>query len=295
MNKKIIGLTAGLLLMLACGIGAPAAQPSQPSQPSVETSVVQTIQALTASAPIATEAAPSATETPQDNGQLTPDGNPVETAEVSFLIPNGVANDAISVMNTDVEYPYINPSNGDMPQHITVTLNLYTVTGTVTPQIILFKADEYANYGEITAAQVNALKSSPHVDGQPLPDGLNSTFTAQIHAVGFKNGHGVRYLTQVMQSFVPVNNQELFYYYQGLTDDGKYFVEATLPISAPYLAADSNPNSPLPADGIPFNTDDFQGYLNAVNQKLNSTETYSFNPYLDALDELIASMQVNGF
>ena len=286
MKKKLLGLTVILLATIACGSTSPA---TQASQPDINVIVAETFQALTANAPAATAA-------PQDNGQLTPDGTPVETAEVSFLIPNGVANNATSSMNTNVEYPYINPSNGDMPQHAAITLNLYSVTGTVyTPQIMIFRAEEYSQYSELTASTITTLQSFQYTDGQPLPAELDTNFTAQTHTVNFQNGHGVRYLTQVFQSFLPVNNSDLFYYYQGMTNDGKYFVQATLPINAAFLPADSSPNAPVPADGIPFNPDDFQGYLNNVAAKLNATQTYDFNPYLDALDEMIASMQVTGF
>lgn len=285
-NKSILGLVLGLFLILACG--APAATPD------VAAIVTQTLQALTtipAEAQQESQAIPTA-----EAQQLTPDGTPVDTAEISFFIPNGVANDATSTLTTAVEYPYINPGSGDMPQHVTVNLNLYAVIENIhQPQILVFRASEYSQYSELTASIISQLQSLQYVDGQPLPKELSADFNAQIHAVNFKNGHGVRYLTQVFQNFNTVNNQELFYYYQGITNDGQYFVQAILPINASYLVADSNPNSPLPADGIPFNMDDFSGYLNTVNQKLNSTDTFNFNPYLDALDEMIESIQVKGF
>lgn len=285
-NKSILGLVLGLFLILACG--APAATPD------VTAIVTQTLQALTtipAEAQQESQAIPIA-----EAQQLTPDGTPVDTAEISFFIPNGVANDATSTLTTAVEYPYINPGSGDMPQHVTVNLNLYAVTENIhQPQVLVFRASEYSQYSELTASIISQLQSLQYVDGQPLPKELSADFSAQIHAVNFKNGHGVRYLTQVFQNFNTVNNQELFYYYQGITNDGQYFVQAVLPINASYLVADSNPNSPLPADGIPFNMDDFSGYLNTVNQKLNSTDTFNFNPYLDALDEMIESIQVKGF
>lgn len=283
--KMILGLTTGLLVILACGLNNPA---TSAPQTNIETAVVETIQALTAIAP-----APA--ETTQESEALTPDGTPVETAEVSFFIPNGVANDASSSMTTNVEYPYINPSFGDMPQHISVMLNLYAVpNGVYEPRIMIFRAAEYAQYSEPNAATISQL-STQYADGQPLPEALAANFSAQVHVVNFTNGHGLRYLTHIFQNFTPVNNQELFYYYQGITDDGQYFVQATFPINVPYLPADSNPNTSQPADSIPFNVDDFPGYLNAVTQKLNSTETFNFNPYLDALDELITSMQIKGF
>lgn len=288
-QKNILFAAAGMLITLACGLTAPA----QPSQTGLETAVAETVQALTAGAPSipATEAAAT-----QQSGQLTPDGTPVETAEISFFIPNGVANDATTTLTTEVEYPYINPSLGDMPQHVVVTLNLYTETVTLfTPRIMIFRADEYANYSEMTTAIISTLRSLQYTDGQPLPEELGATFTAQVHALNFQNGKGIRYLTEVLQGFAPVTNEELFYYYQGITSDGKYFVQAVLPINAAFLPANGRVDTVLPPDGIPFNMDDFPGYLEAVKQKLNSTETYNFNPYLDALDEMLASLHVRGF
>ena len=287
MNKKFLGLAGILFFALACGLAAPAT--SVPAEQSVETIVAATFSALTASAPPVAEAT-------QESEQLTPDGTPVNMAEVSFLIPNGIANDATSVTNTEVEHPFVNPSNGTMPQHVKLSLNLYALSRTqLEPHILIFRAAEYAQYTERTAKTISEIQALQYVDGQPLPETLDSDFMAQIHAVNFKNGHGVRYLTQVFMNFQAVNNTELHYYYQGVTDDGQYYVQAILPINAPFLAVDGDPNGPLPADGIPFNGDDFTGYLNAVAQKLNSTDTFSYTPYLEYLDAMIESMQVTGY
>lgn len=278
--KKKLAILFGLFIILACGGTAPGATPN------VDSIVTQTLQALTAAPPL---------ETSQPE-QLTPDGTQVDTAEVIFLIPNGVANDATSVTSTEMELPYITPGLGDMPSHIKLTLNLYALSGTrLEPEILIFRANEYAGYSELTEMMMEELRSLQYVDGQPLPEHLGSDFSAQVHGVSFQNGHGIRYLTQIMTNFMPVNNRDLFYYYKGMTNDGNYYVQAILPINTAYLPADESPTTPLPADGIPFNMDDFPAYLDAVAQKLNSTDTFDFNPYLNALDEMISSIQVKGF
>ncbi|MBK6645728.1 MAG: hypothetical protein IPG44_08230 [Anaerolineales bacterium] len=277
--KKKIGYLPVLFIILACGATAPAATQS------VDTMVTQTLQALTS--------VPAATPQPE---QITPDGTRVETAEISLLIPNGVANDAASASVTDVELPYINPGSGDMPQHIKLTLDLYALSNTsLEPQIMIFRSNEYSGYSELTALMIGEIQSMQYSDGQPLPEHLGSDFSAQIHGLNFQNGHGVRYLTQVMTNFTPINNRDFYYYYQGMTDDGKFFVQAVLPVNAAYLPADDNPNTPLPTDGIPFSTEDFGGYLNAVTLKLNSADSFSFSPYLNQLDMMIESMLVKGF
>lgn len=286
--KKLVGTTILLLSILACGMPT---QASSPTPSAIDTEVAATLTELTTVEPTNTEVPAT-----QESGGLTPDGNSVDTENVSFLIPNGIANDATSITTTEVEYPYINPSNGDMPQHIKLTLNLYALSGTqFEPHIIIFHSSEYSKYSEMTAGIINTMQTSQYMDSQTLPENLGSEFTAQIHAVNFKNGHGVRYLTQVFTNFLPVNNKDLFYYYQGMTDDGQYYVQAILPINAPFLSADDNPNSPLPTDGILFNMDDFSSYLSATAQKLNTTDTFSFTPYLDHLDAMMESLVVTGF
>ena len=87
LHKKMLGLTAGLFAILACGLNTPA---TQSPQTTIETAVA---------------IAPTSETNTQESEQLTPDGTPVETAEISFFIPNGVANDASSIMTTNVEYP----------------------------------------------------------------------------------------------------------------------------------------------------------------------------------------------
>jgi hypothetical protein len=294
----VFGAVILLLATLACGSN-PTAATSPADQTGIETVVASTLAALTATAPTVTqEVSPTEAAATQDSsGQLTPDGTAVNTAEISFFIPNGIANDATSAMTSDTEYPYSNPSGGDMPQHVKLTLNLYALSDTTyQPQIILFRSAEYAQYSDLTAGIVTALQSLQYVDGQPLPENLDGAlFTAQVHAINFKNGHGIRLLTQTGQSPGPVNNKDLLYYFQGITNDGQYYIEATLPINAPFLSADFDINSPLPADGIPFNMDDFGGYFDAVAQKLNETDTFSYTPYLEYLDAMMESIQVTGY
>ncbi len=92
----------------------------------------------------------------------------------------------------------------------------------------------------------------------------------------------------------------LLYYFLGITNDGLYYVEATLPINAPFLIADGNINSTLPVDGIPFtasipyNWDELHQYYQTVTDKLNATDDFNFTPYLPQLDFMMESLTING-
>lgn len=284
MKKKFLGWTAILLFVFACNL------PGNTQTPVFDSTPVQATQAAASPVP-QTEVQPTQAE------QLTPDGEVVTAGGVTFMIPNGMAMNATATSTTEVELPYINPGGGDMPLHTKFTLNSYTIqeATTVTPTLIVFKADEYSQYSELTTSIVSDLFNLQFTDGQPVPDSLaNRTFMAQVHGVNFQNGKGIRYLTQIMQAPLPINNKDLYYFYQGITNDGQYVVEVILPVHAPFLSADDNPNTPLPADGIPFNMDNVTGYMDAVTQKLNTTDTFSFTPYLDHIDALIESLQIKG-
>jgi hypothetical protein len=118
---------------------------------------------------------------------------------------------------------------------------------------------------------------------------------ADIQLLKFQNGNGVRELTQYDQYPAPINNHELFYHYEGLTNDGKYYVIAVLPITAPILAEDEKPESSLPAGGIPIPTSVGPNdvYYFSVSEKLNSLAPDSFTPSMTMLDALIQSILVN--
>ncbi|MBI5353358.1 MAG: hypothetical protein HZB50_12025 [Chloroflexi bacterium] len=221
---------------------------------------------------------------------LTFSGLPVSYNNISFNIPLELNASAIASASTEVEFPYINPSGGPMAEHVVFQFTNFPVSGDA--RIMVFKASEYAAYGESLQGVVTALLAGQDA-AQPLPKALTQDFHAQAELVPFQNGHGVRYLTQGLTNFAPITNKEIFYYYQGITNDGAYFVAAIFPVNGSFLAADGN--SPTPPDGIPFTNptgSDFENYLNQISQKLNDTAAENYSPSLLLLDKLIASMQV---
>ncbi len=280
MKRIILVLSLCLTLMLACSTttSAPSAQPD-----GIETIVHETLQALTANAP-----APS--ETPE---APSAQGLAFQANGISFFIPKELALGADSTLTQGMEYPHINPSFGDEPLHFLATLNSYAAQSELDARIVVFRADEYLAFGTITQEKIDALLA--YTDGQPLPEAIHTGFSSQAHAVSFKNGRGLRYLTQVIQGIAPVSNDYLFYYYLGVSADQKYFVEAVLPVHSAYLAENSALDASIPANGIPFDETNFSNYLQSVAEKLNAAESDSFSPRLETLDALIESLQADGF
>jgi hypothetical protein len=284
MNKlwKFVLIFSTLGIILACNY--PSAAPTPTSQPNVATIVASTLQVVTAAAQTSAAQTPTATPTPQ--------GLPVTYVNINLLVPPNLASGTTNNSTTGVEFPYTNPSFGNMPQHTKIILNGYPVQGaSLQPQILVFRADEYSHYGDGNQQFISGLRNMHYQHGQSLPGNFPAgPFNADIQSINFVNGNGIRYLTQFDQSPLPVNNRELLYYFHGITNDGSYYVQVVLPLQAPFLAPDENPNSPLPRNGIPFHSD--QSYFNAIAQQLNATPPDQFSPSLTSLDALIQSITI---
>ena len=215
---------------------------------------------------------------------------------INLIIPEGLAAGASAKTTIDVEYPDINPSSGDMPSHTVIQLDGYSLPRYA--RILVYKAVEYAGYTSKTAEIITDLQNLPPDAGQPFPEALTTTFYAQSISLNSTTTHGIRYLTQVMDAFVTINNEDLFYYYQGLTTDGQYYIAGDLPINAAFLPKDNNVNATLPTEGIPFPFDNLgdidarNAYYDAVKNKLNATAQSDFQPTLEVLDALVKSISI---
>ncbi len=116
------------------------------------------------------------------------------------------------------------------------------------------------------------------------------TLYAQALGMPFQDGRGVRYLTQYDQALMPVNNQDFFYTFQGLTADNAYWVTVILPITCPLLVPDPYT---LPTG---YTQESFmqnrRSYLTDIVDKLNAQTVGGFAPNLNLLDSLVESINV---
>ena len=133
-----------------------------------------------------------------------------------------------------------------------------------------------------------------------LPDyNMTQVFNAQVRFMIFKNGSGVRWLTELAQGSAAVNNRDLFYSFQGLTRDGKYWVSVMLPVNAAYLQETSEsvevPPGGLtyPAAGSPNQEAQLEEYYRLMLILLNNTPDAGFTPALDCLDVLVNSITIS--
>jgi hypothetical protein len=283
-------LSVLLITSIACGLFN---SPSRPEPADVETVVAETMQAL----PI-TESSSTQTSPPQT-------GEAIAFSKGNLVIPVGLAAAITETLTPPADGPEVAPWE-ITPGHVVLTLSGYALGETFhTPAIYLYPAkssplppgaaeniellqDILANPGQLLVGK--NMPSIPFFNA-------GAVFVAQENLVDFRNGAGVRMVTQYAQSVVKVNNHELFYHFQGLTTDQQFYLIAILPVSAPTLAADSSEASAIPTGGIPFPgyadfNADFQGYYQAVTDNLNLLPEQEFTPSLSTLDALMASIQI---
>lgn len=185
------------------------------------------------------------------------------------------------------------------PEYTKISLSGYAATGETfhQPQILVIPAADYANLSPAAAGIIDNLR----VLLQTRPVELSSQeslpflpiwnaaqmLQSNIQYLDFQNGSGVRFLTQYGQDAYPVHSGALFYTFQGLTSDGRFYVAAILPTG--------NPALPDPA-GVNMDQafyDNFQQYIQDSEAQLNALPAESFIPDLNTLDKLIQSIVID--
>jgi hypothetical protein len=173
------------------------------------------------------------------------------------------------------------------------------------PSIYICPVDELGEYSAENVLELMQLL----VNRPPGPKGF-TPWLPDIHAgkllesrfkyLDFKNGSGIRVLTQYAQNTWPINNEGLVYVFQGMTNDRSYYISAFLPASVPFLPDKVDDSGTVPpVNGITFPEwgslyfeTEWGNYRDAVTQKLNATSAQEFTPDLELLDSLIQSLHV---
>jgi hypothetical protein len=106
----------------------------------------------------------------------------------------------------------------------------------------------------------------------------------------FQNGRGFSYIAAYinLDELEPVDQDSFWYAFHGLTDDGAYFVNVTMPIQTPQLPEGPTPD---PEDMTEY----FAGYLpwiNEVRAFLLTKEGASFSPMLGMINSIVYSLEI---
>lgn len=209
--------------------------------------------------------------------------------------------------------------DGIMPEHIAFTLVGSYASGHKSsffaPEIHIYPIEAYKRaliisekYVQQLEGDVEKLKSllseEPTAVNQAipfLPFGIDATqsFRAHVKFVEFKDGKGVLFVTQYDIEPSLVNNSGLVYVFQGISNDGVYYISATFPITAPSLNLPKEYETGTYEDyKLPtvFGKDDeknYSEYRAKMVRKLEELPPDKFEPGLNKFEELIRSLCVS--
>jgi hypothetical protein len=158
-----------------------------------------------------------------------------------------------------------------------------------------------ADFAEGLLAELEALiKQRPSAFGDCIPELPLVTFyhicdhqqfNANVGYLDFQNGSGVRFVTVYgIQDAVPVSNENLVYVFQGITNDGKYYVNAKFRITNSELqdfGAELPPDVYADASGAAL-----QQYFSDYEQALNGPHLQKYQPPLERFDAILKSLRV---
>jgi hypothetical protein len=172
------------------------------------------------------------------------------------------------------------------------SIRVYEVTGSMQNYI-----HPLGSFDELRAT----LEQRP----EPVTWFQHSPLHAREAYLDFANGAGVRALIQYMQDVFFYTNNGLIYEFNGLTEDGHYFVSVRYPVSVPFLMElngitlppiNINPNAITIAEW-PSEYEDqrrvIEIYNNEALQRFEQISDSDVFPKLALLDQLVQSIQVN--
>jgi len=302
MRYRYLQISLLLLLSLGCALVAPTtpppssstATPSQPTPPPTPEPPTATPEP-----PTATPEPPQPTPTPITAlNDATFDFGQGSIGYSHLLVKSITARLAPEVI-VEQEGP-----DFSSPQHLVLTLQGYPrqAGSYFEGEIYLYPVSRYIELysgAEATIAALQALLASrpPLPIGDPRPDlpflppaNAAQMLVTQAHYLDFGSGSGIRYLTQYGQAILPINNQALFYTYQGLSADGQTYISAILPVAHPLLPADGN--TPPGGNWDAF-YNQYETYLQETAQALDIQPPEAFIPNLTLLDAMMASLTLH--
>lgn len=217
---------------------------------------------------------------------------------ISFTFPSALATQAnLTNVKGDPDCDFL-----PYPDHTMLIFEGYIHAETfTTPALMLFSPDEYSEILEDAAIQVSALEGyisdqNDLENAQELPFlpiwNAAQHFHSNVEFLQFKNGSGLRYLTQYVQDMSPIINESLFYTFQGMSDDGTFYVSITMPVTHPDLP-DRWEDFFEDNDGnIEAYGESYQAYLEEAIKMLDGTDDNMFTPSLQVLDDIVKSLTV---
>jgi hypothetical protein len=296
---------------LACNVGQ-APEPTQPlvgvdggGLPPDMTAYVATSTAMAGGGELPPAPTPVTPDPAAPTEGVVPDAPPAnaEYEGISFYRDNALASGWTAETVPPPDTTEGAPIEWFLPSHYRFDFEGYQTTNQMAPpHIYVIPVANFENFNESGPAEISKLQtllaekpdlySIPRDEALPLMPIFNAAqvIHAQPQYINFQNGTGVRYLTQYDQAVNLINNNLLFYTFQGLTNDGLYYIAITMPVAHADLPSGTEPysdeqNAILAGEG-------YDEYIEGVIAMLNAADGGQFTPDLALLDQLVNSLTV---
>lgn len=167
-------------------------------------------------------------------------------------------------------------------------------------RVYIFPIENYQSIGgDDVVAQVQQLEllieSGVGQDPMPVlpPPSSYMDRWAQYQNLDFTQGPGVRYISDSphRQAIGVWSNGTTHYYYQGLTQDGRFYISLHWPVSTDTLP-DTAESAPEDVKATATNSETYEEYKATLIEELNALTGDDFDPRLSRLDALVASLHL---
>jgi hypothetical protein len=247
------------------------------------------------------------TATPETPTQIS--GFETNQGGVYMIVPPCLGTGATGMIMSASDPGDEGPYYAAYPEHRLISIQGYPVTNNIfKPEVKVYPVAEFLalDQNNFIGSQISNLQAILNAQSIPatgsLPfvyaSGAQQVFRAQTSIITFQNGQGIGYMTEYAQYYVPVNNADLFYTFQGLTSDGKYLISATFPINASFLQNTPDQNAVVPPGGIVqpvpgvASEAELTAYYDNMVALLNATSADQFNPSLACIVSYIQTLNI---
>jgi uncharacterized protein YgiM (DUF1202 family) len=298
------------LLLAACRPATPAGLPTPTSgvaaqaQPTVAPDAQPAGQAP-ANDTTATPDAAAPAQQPEAPPTPVPSNLPQSVNINAAALSDKVAAITLPAQNGDPGAPNM---GGAMPSHVRISFGgEQLTTDFVDPnqrQILIIPVQDYldrfaadADMQKQAQSRIDALqalikaRTTKASDEIPVVPAFNAAqvFRSKVKYINFKGGSGVRFVTTYAQDVMPITNSDVFYTFQGLTNDGKYYVAAYIPVDTKVLTESRDKVQQKELDET---VKDFDAYLKRVTTALERQPSNGYTPNLDSVDNVVKSIEL---
>lgn len=228
-----------------------------------------------------------------DTGEFTV----IEKEGFILKVPNQVANDIV-VSNVLADNPEEGWPELALPARRVIGFEEYSILNHFhKPQIYVIpiqKMIEDGQHGGTVAINLQALLADPNFDlrqegNLPFLPPFNAAQVFHVLEKRLDSDHnsGIRFLTLFSQGIVGVTNYEIFYTYQGISADGRYYIAAVLPVKSSLLSDTLLSNEDL--DKI---VDEYQDYIEGMTDLIRAENGGVVTPSLESLDAMMVSLVI---